>query len=198
MSTRRHCQFVLTLFLLSGLVTDPSFMWISSLVLELWYFPFIRDWTETRKLEISPSEVCFIYGDSSQDIKSGTDVSNKMLVYAAKFHGYNFCHFWVIKGKPTGVAWGLKLLPHPDVEYVWIYLNKQSSAYARILNFSDAVHSFRSLVQITEELSWQSRIQSFVKYLRWSVLQLENLLFFISIIIEGNTKCYCYYYRWNN
>ena len=121
-----------------------------------------------------------------------------MLVYAAKFHGYNFRHFWVIKGKPTGVVGGLKLLPHPDVEYVWIYLNKQSSAYARILNFSDAVHSFRSLVQITEELSWQSRIQNFVKHLRWSVLQLENLLFFISIIIEGNTKCYCYYYRWNN
>ena len=26
------------------------------------------------------------------------------------------------------------------LEYVWIYLNKQSSEYARILNVSDAVH----------------------------------------------------------
>ena len=32
------------LFLLSSLVTCPSFMSISSLVLELWQFSFIRDW----------------------------------------------------------------------------------------------------------------------------------------------------------
>ena len=48
--------FEVALFLLSILVTGPSFMSISSLVLELWQFLFIRDWPEIRKSEIPPSE----------------------------------------------------------------------------------------------------------------------------------------------
>ena len=36
------------------------------------------------------------------DTKFGTDVSNKILLNAAKFQGYNSYRFWVIKGKPTG------------------------------------------------------------------------------------------------
>ena len=36
----------------------------------------------------------------------GTNVSNRMLLNAAKFQGYSFYRFWVIKGKPTE---GLKL-----------------------------------------------------------------------------------------
>ena len=55
--------FDVVLFLLSSLVTGPSFMSISSLVLELWQFPFIRDWPEIRKSEIPPSELCPISGD---------------------------------------------------------------------------------------------------------------------------------------
>ena len=55
--------FDVVLFLLSSLVTGPSFMSISSLVLELWQFSFIRDWPEIRKLEIPPSEFCPISGD---------------------------------------------------------------------------------------------------------------------------------------
>ena len=50
------------LFLLSSLVSDPSFMSISSLVLELWQLSFIRDWPEIRKSEIPPSEFCAISG----------------------------------------------------------------------------------------------------------------------------------------
>ena len=49
------------LFLLSSLVTGPSFMSISSLVLEFFYF--IRDWPEIPKLEIPLSEFCVISGD---------------------------------------------------------------------------------------------------------------------------------------
>ena len=45
--------------------------------------------------------------------KSGTNVSDRMLLNAAKFHGYSFYRFWVIKGKPTGGG-GLKLLPLPQ------------------------------------------------------------------------------------
>ena len=36
---------------------------VSSLVLELWQFPFIRDWPEIWKSEIPPSEFCPISGD---------------------------------------------------------------------------------------------------------------------------------------
>ena len=36
------------------------------------------------------------------DTKFGTNVSNKMLLNAAKFQGYSFYRFWDIKGKPTG------------------------------------------------------------------------------------------------
>ena len=55
--------FDVVLFLLSSLVTGPSFMSISSLVLELWQFSFVRDWPEIRKSEIPPSEFCPISGD---------------------------------------------------------------------------------------------------------------------------------------
>ena len=50
-------------FLLSSLVTDPSFMSISSLVLELWQFLFIRDSPEIQKSEKTSSEFCPIPGD---------------------------------------------------------------------------------------------------------------------------------------
>ena len=44
----------------------PTFMSISSLVLELWHFSFIRDWPEIRKLEIPPSKFCRISGDCGE------------------------------------------------------------------------------------------------------------------------------------
>ena len=50
--------FDAVLFLLSNLVTGPSFIPILSLVLELWQFSFIRDWAEIRKSEITSSEFC--------------------------------------------------------------------------------------------------------------------------------------------
>ena len=55
--------FDVVLFLLSSLVTGPSFMSISSLVLELWQFSFIRDWPKIRKSEIPLSVFCPISGD---------------------------------------------------------------------------------------------------------------------------------------
>ena len=55
--------FNVVLFLLSILVTGPSLLSISSLVLELWQLSFVRDWPEIRKSEIPPSEFCPISGD---------------------------------------------------------------------------------------------------------------------------------------
>ena len=54
--------FDITLFFLSSLVTGPSFMSISSLVLELWQFSFIREGPEIWKSEILLSEFCQIFG----------------------------------------------------------------------------------------------------------------------------------------
>ena len=55
--------FDVVLFLFSSLVTGQSFMSISSLVLELWRFSFIRNWPEIRKSEIPPSKFRRISGD---------------------------------------------------------------------------------------------------------------------------------------
>ena len=45
------------------------------------------------------------------DTKFGTKVSNRMLLNVAKFQGYNFYRFRVIKRKPTE---GVKLPPLPS------------------------------------------------------------------------------------
>ena len=50
------------------------------------------------------------------------------------------------------------------LEYACIYLNKQSSEYARILNVSDAVHIIRSLWKLLSCYQ-ERRIQSTVKHL---------------------------------
>ena len=72
--------FDVILFLFSNLVTGPSFMSISSLILELWEFTFIRDWREIWKSEIPPSEFCSISGDW----KFGGYFPNEMLLNAAQ------------------------------------------------------------------------------------------------------------------
>ena len=58
--------FDIVLFLLSVLVTGSNSMSISSLVLELWKFSFIRDLPEILKLEILLSEFCQISGNWSE------------------------------------------------------------------------------------------------------------------------------------
>ena len=98
--------FHVALFLLSGLVTGPSFMSIWSLVLELWQFSFIRDKGLTRNPEIGNTPVWVLPNiwrlEQAMDTKFGTKVSDRMLLNAAKFQGYSFYRFSVIKGKPTG------------------------------------------------------------------------------------------------
>ena len=60
-STSHFFDVVLVLNL--ALVTGSIFMSISSLVLELWQFSFIRDWPKIRKAEIPPSDFSPISGD---------------------------------------------------------------------------------------------------------------------------------------
>ena len=80
------------LVLLSSLVTGPSFMSISSLVLELWQFSFIKDWREIWKSEIPPSEFCPI---SAGWGKSGVPNLSRMSLRKCywmleKCQGYSF------------------------------------------------------------------------------------------------------------
>ena len=75
--------FDVVLFLLSNLVTGSSFMSISSLVLQLWQYSFIKDWPEIWKLEIPLSEFCPIYGDCG---KSG--IPNLASMSIMKCQGY--------------------------------------------------------------------------------------------------------------
>ena len=57
------------------------------------------------------------------DTKSGTNVSNRTLLDAAKCHGYTFYRFRVIKGKPTG---GENYFPPPPQPRLGLKLNLQS------------------------------------------------------------------------
>ena len=104
------------LTLLSSLVTGRSFMSISSLVLELWQFYFIRDWPEIRKSERPTSGFCPISGDGSESW-----IANLAQMFLREYYwmlqhvrGYSFYRFWVIKGKPTGEGGKLIPPPHPD------------------------------------------------------------------------------------
>ena len=101
--------------LFSSLVTGPSLMSISSMVLELWQFSFTRDWPEIQKSEIPPVWVLANIWSRRQgkDTKYGTNVSNKMLLNATKCQGYSFYRFCVIKGKPTREVGGKLPLPPP-------------------------------------------------------------------------------------
>ena len=94
--------FDVVLFFLWSLVTGPSFMSISSLVLELWQFSKGL----TRNLEIGNTSVSVLSNiwrlGQVRNTKFGTGVSNKILLNAAKYQGYSFYRFWVIQEKPTG------------------------------------------------------------------------------------------------
>ena len=60
----------------------------------------------TRNLEIGITPICVLPNIWSlkqvRDTKFDTNVSNKILLNAAKCQGYSFYRFWVIMGKKTG------------------------------------------------------------------------------------------------
>ena len=98
--------FNVVLFLLSSLVTGPSFISISALFLELWRFAFYIDQKPRNR---KYPRLCF-----------GMDASNKMLLNAAKCQRYIFYRFWVINGKPTGGRGRGKIIPHPPPPRLYI------------------------------------------------------------------------------
>ena len=72
----------------------------------------------TRNPEIRNTPVWFLANvwrlGRVRDTKFGKNVSNKMLLNAAKCQGYSSYRLWVIKGKPTG---GVKL---PPCTQIWV------------------------------------------------------------------------------
>ena len=96
-------MFYLLIYFLSSLVTGPSFMSLSSLVLESWKSSFMRDWPEIG----NQKHPCLVLPDIwrldwVRDTKFVTNVTNEMLLSAAKCQGYILYRFWGIKGKATG------------------------------------------------------------------------------------------------
>ena len=63
------------------------------------------------------------------DTKFGTNISNKILLNAAKCQGHSFYRFWVIKGKPTGM--GVKL-PLPPLTQIMVKYTFQNTATTHI------------------------------------------------------------------
>ena len=102
-------DFFFLLFLLWNLVTGSSFLSISSLILELRQFSFIRDWLEIQKSETPPSEFWPISGDWAK-----LGIPNLARMPLIKCQGCSFYRFWVIKGKPTGGGGEIIPLHHPD------------------------------------------------------------------------------------
>ena len=102
------------LLLLLSLVTGPSLMSISFLVLELWQFLFIKGLTRIPEIGNTPVWVLLNIWRLGRvrNTKFGTNVSNKMLLNPAKCQGYSF---WVIKGKPTGGEGRGKIAPHTQI-----------------------------------------------------------------------------------
>ena len=93
-------------FLLSSLVSGPSFMSVSVLVLELWQFLFIRDSIEIRKSEISPSGFFPMSGDWGK-----LGIPNLAGMFLMK-------SYWMLQNSrvtaSTGGGGGVNVPLHPD------------------------------------------------------------------------------------
>ena len=100
----RQC-FNVAVFFLSSLVTGSNFRSLSSLVLESWYFLFIKDLT--RNLETENTLVWFLSNTWwlgwVRDIKFGMNICDENILNVAKFQVYRFYFFGIIKRKPSGV-----------------------------------------------------------------------------------------------
>ena len=139
--------FDVLLFLLSSLVTGPNFMSISSVLLD--FFKGL-----TRNLEIRNIPVWVLPNTwrlgRVWDTKFGANVSNEMLLNAAKCQGYSFYRFWVIKGKPT---WPTQIRVKGLKKKVFFLLMK--------LSWKCQYSSFRKSLNFVKAIEFDYRIQNF-------------------------------------
>ena len=92
--------FDVVLFVLSGLVTGPSFMSISSLVLELWQFYFIGIDQKSENRNTSTWVLSNIWRLGLVRVPNLVRMSIIKFYWMLQNASCSFCRFWVIKGKP--------------------------------------------------------------------------------------------------
>ena len=119
--------FYASVFFLSSLVTVPSFLWISLLVLELWQI-FYKGLT--RNLEIRNTSVWVLPNiwrlGWIRDAKFGTNVPDKNLLHTENCQDCSCYCFWVIKIKPTG----RKITPTSQINVnAYIFLHRILTAW---------------------------------------------------------------------
>ena len=100
--------FDVVYYFLSSLVTGPSFMSISSQVLELWQFSFISDWTEIQKSELVLSDVFPIPGDWS---KLGIPNLAQMSLMKC---------YWMLRKKEKKNSYFFGLVKYSTLFYYWV------------------------------------------------------------------------------
>ena len=105
MSSRDRQFFNAAIFFFLSLASSLSFMSITLVGLELWQLLLIRDLTRDTKTEYTVWVLPNVWrlkrvGDANIDM----NVSDEKLLNAAKCQDYSFYHFWLIKGKQTGVV----------------------------------------------------------------------------------------------
>ena len=146
--------FDVGLFFLSSLVTGPSLISISPIVLEFW-----RDWPEIGNIPVWVLPNIWRLRRVRNTI-FGMNVSNEMLLNVAKCQGYSFYRFWVITGKPIG---GVKL--HPTQ----IRVKKKKKPR----NTYTYIHRLRSNLTTGYLVNWKREI--LVTGARWNRKKLLNL-----------------------
>ena len=78
---------------------------------------FYKGLTRNQKIGNTPVWVLPVWRlGRVMDVKLGTNISDKMLLNAAKCQGFSFYQFWVDKGKPTGGG-GEGIISHADKGY---------------------------------------------------------------------------------
>ena len=110
--------FDVVYYFLSSLVTGPSFMSISSQVLELWQFSFLSDWTEIQKSELVLSDVFPIPGDWSKlGIPNLAQMSLMKCYWMLRKKKRKIVTFWIGKifYSLLLLSGGLGLIGHPLV-----------------------------------------------------------------------------------
>ena len=106
--------FDVALFLLSRLVTGPSFMSISALTLELWQFSFIKDWPEIRNRKYPVCVFPNIWRlELVRDTKFGMNVSNKILLNTANARVTAFTVSKLLRENQQEWGRGGKITLHP-------------------------------------------------------------------------------------
>ena len=110
------------------LLPSPSFISISSMVLEIWQFSFIRDWPEIRKSEIPPSEFCLTSKDWDQ---LGIPNFVRMFLQNVTMPGLQllpFLSYEVLTYRRRG-GWGIRVnsLIHSSHSSIWVFKKNRHS-----------------------------------------------------------------------